>query len=171
MTNRLMSNAPLVVTLLLLVDSLHFVFARLLRPYLPPAMAAFFVLGVAGVETAVFLAATRRINLAVLWRHWRFFVAIGVLVAVSTTLNYTAVLYIDPGTASLLGQTSTVFALAISIFWLRERLNRLEVAGALVARNGRNWSLLAPDEKEALFGRRCSDKRSPIKNSQRSFPL
>lgn len=130
---RLAAHIPLLVTILLLVDSLHFVFARLLLPHMPPVASAFFVLAVATVETAVYLAATRRIQLPLLRRHWRFFATVGLLVAMATTLSYTAVRYIDPGTASLLSQTSTLFALALSILWLKERLTRGEMGGAAIA--------------------------------------
>jgi drug/metabolite transporter (DMT)-like permease len=126
-------NPPVVVAVLLMVDSLHFVFARLLVPYLPGGTAAFYVLAVATVEVALFLAIRRAIRFDVFRDNWRFFLTIGLLVAASTTFNYVAVSYIDPGTASLLAQTSTIFALTLSIIWLRERLNRIEVAGALVA--------------------------------------
>ncbi|MFQ5613910.1 MAG: EamA family transporter [Anaerolineae bacterium] len=51
-STRLIDNSPLIVSLLLLVDSLHFVFARLLLPHLPPSASAFYVLGVA---TGVFI--------------------------------------------------------------------------------------------------------------------
>lgn len=130
---RLAANVPLVVAAMLLVDSLHFVFARLLRPYLPPMTAAMFVLGVALVETAVFLGVRRQIRWSVLRQHLRFFLGVGLLVAISTTLTYTAVRYVDAGTAAMLAQTSTIFALGFSLFWLRERLNRLEGVGALAA--------------------------------------
>jgi len=126
-------NAPVVIAVLLMVDSLHFVFARLLVPYLPGGTAAFYVLAVATVEVAIFLAIRREIRFDVFRGNLRFFLTIGLLVATSTAFNYVAVEFIDPGTASLLAQTSTIFALALSLIWLRERLNRLEVAGALVA--------------------------------------
>lgn len=126
-------NAPVVVAVLLMVDSLHFVFARLLVPYLPGGTAAFYVLAVATVEVAIFLTFRRAIRFDVFRQNLRFFLAIGLLVALSTTFNYVAVRYIDPGTASLLAQTSTIFAMALSLIWLGERLNRLEVVGALVA--------------------------------------
>lgn len=126
-------NAPVVIAVLLLVDSLHFVFARLLVPYLPGGTAAFYVLAVATVEVTIFMALRRTIHFDLFRRNYRFFLAIGLLVAASTTFNYVAVAYIDPGTASLLAQTSTIFALALSLIWLRERLNRVEVVGALVA--------------------------------------
>jgi len=129
-------SGPAVVAILLLVDSLHFVFARLLVPYLPGGTSAFYVLTVATVEVALFLSIRRTIRFDIVRENLRFFLAIGLLVATSTTFNYVAVSYIDPGTASLLAQTSTIFALILSIVWLRERLNRLEVVGALVALMG-----------------------------------
>jgi len=69
----------------------------------------------------------------VLRRHLWFFLSIGVLVGVSTSINYTAVAFIDPGTAALLGQTSVLFGLGFGIFWLRERLLPVEMAGAGLA--------------------------------------
>lgn len=126
-------RAALIMLPLLVVDSLHFVFARLLVPYLPGVTAAFFVLAVAAVEIAVFMAVRRRIRFETFRINYRFFLVIGLLVAASTALNYEAVAFIDPGTASLLAQTATLFALALSIFWLREHLAPIELAGALLA--------------------------------------
>ena len=129
----LLQNVPLVITILLLLDSLHFVFARLLRNYLPPVQAALFVLGFATVETAVFLAWRRKVRLDVLRQNVWFFAAIGLLVAGATSLSFAAVRYVDAGTASMLAQTSTLFALAFGLFWLREKLHRIELLGAGVA--------------------------------------
>jgi O-acetylserine/cysteine efflux transporter len=127
--------APLVIVLLL-VDSLHFVFARLLRPYLPGGTSAFYVLAIAAVEVGVFLGLRGRIRPAVFRRQAPFFLVIGFLVAASTAINYIAVSYLDPGTASLLAQTSILFALGFSVFWLREHLSRPEKIGALLALAG-----------------------------------
>jgi drug/metabolite transporter (DMT)-like permease len=124
---------PLLFAVLLVVDSLHFVFARALLPHLPPEMSAFLLLGVAAVEVGAYQAARGRVHPYAFLGHWRFFAAIGLLVAASTVINYSAVAYIDPGTASLLGKTSVLFSLALSLWWLRERLQRVEVIGALLA--------------------------------------
>lgn len=129
----LLKNPSLVIAILLLLDSFHFVFARLLRIYLPPIPAALFVLGLAGVETAVFLAWKRQIQLNVLRQHLAFFAAVGFLVAGATALSFTSVRYVDAGTASMLAQTTTLFALGFGLFWLRERLHRHELLGAGVA--------------------------------------
>jgi drug/metabolite transporter (DMT)-like permease len=51
-------------------------------------------------------------------------------------MNYVAVSYVDPGTASMLSKTSTLFALGFSLVWLRERLIRIEIVGALIALAG-----------------------------------
>ena len=128
-----LQNIPLVVTILLLLDSLHFVFARLLRIYLPPVQAALFVLGFATVETAVFLAWRREIQLNVLRQNMWFFATIGLLVAAATSLSFTSVRYVDAGTASMLAQTSILFALVFGLFWLREKLHQVELVGAGVA--------------------------------------
>jgi drug/metabolite transporter (DMT)-like permease len=132
-SRRLTNNVPLLVAFLLLVDSLHFVFARLLLPHLPPSVSGFFLLALATGETAVFLGLQGRIDLRVFRRHIRFFLTIGFLIAVSTIISFTAVAYIDPGTASMLAQTAVIFSLGFSIFWLREQLGRGELLGAAVA--------------------------------------
>ncbi len=130
---QIWQNAPLVIAILLLVDSLHFVFARLLLPYLPGGTSAFYVLAIATLQVFIFLGLRRRIRFSVFRSNLRFFLAIGLLVATSTTFNYVAVGYIDPGTASLLAQSASIFALGFSIFWLREKLTGLEIIGALIA--------------------------------------
>jgi O-acetylserine/cysteine efflux transporter len=124
------------LAVLLLVDSLHFVFARLMAPYLPATVAGLYMLGVATVEVGLYLVARRRLQWRVFLRHIYFFLTIGFLVGSSTALTFTAVRYIDPGTASFLAQTSTLFALVLGVVWLRDRLSRLEAAGALVAVTG-----------------------------------
>lgn len=131
--NQPVFNAPLLIAILLIVDSLHFVFARLLHPYLPGGTSAMYVLGFAAVEVTLFLGLRGRIQLSVFRQHAWFFLTIGFLVASATTINYVAIGFVDPGTASLLAQMSTVFALAFGLFWLREKLNRVELAGAAVA--------------------------------------
>jgi O-acetylserine/cysteine efflux transporter len=129
----MIQNAPFVIAVLLLVDSFHFVFARLLRPYLPPVTAGLYVLGLATIETALFLALKRQIQWRVFWQHKVFFLSIGFLIAAATGLSYGSVIFIDPGTAALLAQTFTLFALGLSVFWLKEQLGRMEVVGAAVA--------------------------------------
>jgi drug/metabolite transporter (DMT)-like permease len=129
----LVPSGPLLLSLLLLLDSLHFIWARLLIPYLPGGTSAFYVLAIATVEVTLFMVATRRVRVRVFRENLRFFLAIGLLVAISTAATYIAVGYIDPGTASLLAQMSTIFALGLSILWLKEKLAGLEIAGAAIA--------------------------------------
>lgn len=131
--SSLLNNAPLVVVCLVVVDSLHFIFARLLTPYLPPTAAAMYVLAVATVEVAVFLALWEKIDFTVFWRFVWFFLGIGFLVAASTALNYGAVAFIDPGTASLVGKISTLFTLGFGLIWLGDRFNLWQWLGALLA--------------------------------------
>lgn len=136
-TNRVASpffgNAPLVIGVLLVVDSLHFVFARLLASHLPGVTSAFYVLAVATLEITVFLAFKGTIRPRLFLQNTSFFLVIGLLVATATSLNYIAVGYIDPGTAAMLAQTATVFALALSVIWLKEHLSSVEILGALLA--------------------------------------
>ena len=129
-------KVPAALVTLLLVDSLHFVFGRLFAPFLSPFVSAFFVLMIATVQVGLYLAARRQIRLDVLRAHFCFFATIGLLVAAATVLSYTAVTYIDAGTASLLARFSTIITLALSVFWLRERLTRRALFGAALTIGG-----------------------------------
>jgi len=115
---------------MLLTDSLHYVFARLLLPDVAPGSSALFVLGVATVELAIYGMITKRLHWGSFWQHKWVLLAIGFLVAAATNLSFHAVKYIDPGTASLLSQMSTLFALGFSFIWLQERLRSLQAVGA-----------------------------------------
>ena len=116
---------------LLLVDSLYYIFARLLLPLLPPAAGAMYMMGLAAVQIVVLMRG--RLDWGVLWRHRWLFLAVGLLVGVNTNMGFVAVRYVDPGTASLLSRTSILFGVALGVAWLGERLGRLEVVGALIA--------------------------------------
>jgi O-acetylserine/cysteine efflux transporter len=132
-STRLAQNAPLLVIALLAVDGLHFVFARALHDYLPPVTSVLYVLGLGTLQVALFAIARRRFRWSTFRRHAPFFLAIGALVAIGTTTNYTAVAFVDPGTASLLAQTSILFGVGFGVLWLRDRLGRVQWLGALVA--------------------------------------
>jgi len=128
-----MPQTPLLILLLLVVDSLHFVFARLLLPHLEPIVSVLFVLGIATLELLAYGLFTRRLRLAVFKQGTGLFLAIGFLVAVSTTINYEAVALIDPGTASMIAQTGTIFGLALGVIWLRDKLTRPQIIGSVLA--------------------------------------
>lgn len=119
--------------LLLLIESLHYVFARLLLPYVPPMAASFYVLAVGTVQVGVFAAVRGKLGWRPALHHFWFFAAVGFCVAASTLLNYVAVIYVDVGTASMLGKTGVVISLLLGVFWLRERLNGQQAAGAALA--------------------------------------
>lgn len=124
------------ITALLLVDSMHYVFARLLLPYVGPPLSVLYVLGVSLVEVGLFGWMTGRLRLSYARQHWRFFSAIGLCVGISTILNYQAVAFIDPGTAAMLGKTTVVFGLGFGFFWLKDRLTRLQQIGSGIALAG-----------------------------------
>jgi drug/metabolite transporter (DMT)-like permease len=123
----------LLVAILLILDSLHFVFARMLLPHIKPGSSVMYVLAVSTVEVGIFGLATRRLRLQPARRHFRFFVAIGLLIAVSTAINYEAVAFIDPGTASLLSQASVLFSLGFGLLWLGDHLSRAQIGGACLS--------------------------------------
>lgn len=119
--------------MLLLVDSLHFVFARLLVPYLPPTTSSFYYMTLAFIQVAIFAAVRREIDWRVFRDHAAFFLAIGFLIAAATAMSFAAVFYIDPGTAALVARMGTIFSLGFGIFWLKEHLSRGQQAGAFLA--------------------------------------
>jgi len=130
---RHLENTPLVMISLLILDSLHLVFARLLLPYFPPTTSSLYVMTIATVEVALILKIWGHIHLEVLRRHLWFFLTMGFLVGSSTVLTFTAVAFIDPGTGSLLLKSSIVFSMGLGVIWLREHLTATQIVGAGVA--------------------------------------
>ena len=126
----------LLVIALLIVDSLHFVFARMLLPHISPAVSAMFVLAISTVEVGFYGLTRARLRFAVLRKNFWFFLTIGFLVATSTNMNYEAVAFIDPGTASLLSTTAILFGLGFGLFWLGDRLTSPQIGGVLLAAVG-----------------------------------
>lgn len=129
-----MTDPRLLVAGLLLVDSLYYIFARLLLPLLPPAAGATYMLGLGALEIAVLMRG--RIDFSVFVRHAWLFAAVGVLVGANTNMGFAAVRYLDPGTASLLSRTSIPFGVVLGVLWLGERLSRIEALGAVIAVGG-----------------------------------
>lgn len=123
----------LVFSVLLLADSMHFIFARLLLPRIPPTASAMYVLGIATVQVGLYALITRQLSWRAFRPHTWFYLSIGFLIAASTMLSYESITYIDPGTASLLGKTSTLFSLLFGILWLHDRLTPRQLAGAGLA--------------------------------------
>jgi drug/metabolite transporter (DMT)-like permease len=68
--------------------------------------------------------------------HFWFYATIGFLVGASTALGYSAVAFIDAGTASMLSKTSTLFSIVVGMVWLRERLQPMQLLGALLSLAG-----------------------------------
>jgi drug/metabolite transporter (DMT)-like permease len=132
-SSRPAKDAFPVVAGLLIVDSLHFVFARLLLPHISPGASAMYVLAIGTVEIGLLGLIRGRLRLRALRDHLGFFLALGLLVGVSTNINYQAVAFIDPGTASLLAKTSILFGLGFGLLWLHEKLTPIQIGGALVA--------------------------------------
>ena len=71
------SGSVLLIVVLLVLDSLHFVFARLLLPHIAPGVSVLYVLAVSTVEVGIFGLLTRRLHWHVARRHIWFFLAIG----------------------------------------------------------------------------------------------
>jgi len=131
--NSLLDNGTAVMVVLLLVDSLHYVFARLLAAYLPATTSSFYYMAIATGQIALFAALRRQINWRIFRDNAKFFLTIGFLIATATSTSFAAVNYIDPGTASMIARINTLFALGFGILWLHETLVRGEKIGAVIA--------------------------------------
>jgi drug/metabolite transporter (DMT)-like permease len=128
-----MNNKAVLIMALVLVDSVHFVFARMLRPHISPMVSVFYLTAVGMLPVGAYGIWTRRINFRHLVRHRWFFLSIGALIGFSTIINYEAVAFIDPGTASLLSKASIVMSIGLGILWLEERFFRSQGFGAVMA--------------------------------------
>lgn len=131
--SKALENTPLLISMLLIFDSMHLILARWLSNTLHPFASAFWVLFVATAQFAIYLLVVGRLDFGVFKQHAWFFLAVGFLVAVATSMNYTAVLYVDAGTAGLLGRSSTIFSIAFGVLWLKDRLTLWQWVGAAVA--------------------------------------
>ena len=85
------------------------------------------------IQIAIFAAVRRQINWRVFLDNAKFFLVIGFLIAAATSMSFAAVIYIDPGTASMIARMNTIFAMGFGLFWLKERLTRGEKIGAVLA--------------------------------------
>lgn len=124
------------IILMLIVDSTFFIFARLLQPYMPAQQSTFYMMGTGTLIIVIYAAFKKKLRFRILRENLGFFVLIGFLVAVSTNLNYIAMSFIDPGTASILCQATIVFGLFWGLVWLKEKLDRRQAIGALIAISG-----------------------------------
>lgn len=131
--NRAIDQILLLIPVLLVIDSMHFVFARLLAAHIAPDSGAMYVLGIAAAQFALYAVVTRQLDWQVLRRHLGFFLLIGLLIGASTSLNYTAITFIDAGTAAMLAKLSTLFGVIFGLVWLGERFTPWQAVGAVLA--------------------------------------
>jgi len=130
---KISDQKGLLIAALLMIDSLHFVFARLMLPHIEPAVSAMYVMMIGMAVVGVYGFIRGQIKIDLLFKNIWFFLSVGLLVAVSTNINYEAVAFIDAGTAAILGKTSILFGLGYGLFWLKEDFNRPQIIGAVVA--------------------------------------
>lgn len=130
----ILNNMPAVMIGLIVIDSLHFVFARLLIPHMPATTSSFYYMTLGTIQIGLYAIVVRhKIDISVLRNNLKFFLMIGFLIGGATAMSFTAVAYIDPGTASLVARSSTIFGMGFGYFWLKERLSRGERIGAAIA--------------------------------------
>ncbi len=133
---RLIDRKAPLIGALVIIDSVHFVFARLLLPHISPNVSVFYVMAVGTLQVGLYGVFCKRIHFRTLYKNIWFFLSIAVLIGVSTIINYEAVAFVDAGTASVLGKASILMSVGLGIFWLRERFTRLQSLGALSALAG-----------------------------------
>jgi drug/metabolite transporter (DMT)-like permease len=132
----LSANKSLLITTLVVIDSVHFIFARLLLPHISPSVSVFYVMVIGVVQVGIYGFFCRRIRFRTLFNHIWFFISIGALIGVSTIINYEAVAFIDPGTAAILGKASILMSVGLGLLWLREKLTKFQTYGAILALTG-----------------------------------
>ena len=133
---RPVAARPVLIVFLVAVDSVHFVFARLLLPHISPYVSVFYVMAIGMIQVGLYGWIYRRIHFRTLFRNRLFFLSIGLLIGVSTIINYEAVAFIDPGTASLLAKSSILMSIALGVFWLQDRLTKIQGYGVILALSG-----------------------------------
>ncbi len=133
---RPIAARPVLIVFLVVIDSVHFVFAKLLLPHISPYVSVFYVMAIGMIQVGLYGWIYRRIHFRTLFRNLFFFLSIGLLIGVSTIINYEAVAFIDPGTASLLAKSSIVMSIALGIFWLKDKLAKKQGYGVILALSG-----------------------------------
>lgn len=131
--NASAARSAAMIAVMMVFDSLFFVWAKLMQPVIAPRTSVLFVMIISTIEIGLVAIWLKQLRLRTFLRLWWFFLGIGLLVAASTFLNYSAVAYIDPGTASMLTQFSIVFGLLWGLFWLKEKLTPMQLVGAAIA--------------------------------------
>jgi drug/metabolite transporter (DMT)-like permease len=129
----LRAGDPALIGSLVVIDSLHFVFARLLLPHISPYVSVFYVTAIGMLQIGLCGLFRRKIHITTLFNNLWFFLSIGALIGVSTIINYEAVAFIDPGTASLLAKSSILMSVVLGIFWLQDRLTKRQSYGIFLA--------------------------------------
>ncbi len=145
--NRIDAGQIPLLSLVLLFDSLHFIFARLLLSHVSVDVSAMYVMIVATVQVGLYGWFTGQLKVALLYKHWRFFLLIGALIGFSTHLSFVGVRYIDAGTAAMLGKIETIFSVLLGIFWLRERFSPWQLVGTVIAIGGTIAIAYQPDSQ------------------------
>jgi len=125
-------NSPLILCLVI-ADSFHFVFAKLLLPHISPYVSIFYIMVIGALQIGLYGWIRGQIHFRTLFSNLWFFLAIGALIGISMIINYEAVAFIDPGTASLLTKSSILMGVGLGIFWLKDRLTKMQGYGVVLA--------------------------------------
>ena len=93
--SRPIAANPVLILFLVVIDSVHFVFAKLLLPHISPYVSVFYVMAIGVMQVGLYGWICRRIHFRTLFKNLFFFLSIGFLIGVSTIINYEAVAFID----------------------------------------------------------------------------
>lgn len=132
-SSNLTTKSIALIVAMMISDSMFFVWAKLLFPYISPRVSVLYVMIISMLEIGIIAIVQKQLKLKTFFKNWGFFTVIGLLVAASTYINYEAVAFIDPGTASMLTQFSIIFGLVWGLLWLKEKLTPKQMIGAAVA--------------------------------------
>jgi O-acetylserine/cysteine efflux transporter len=127
---------PALIIGLVIVDSFHFIFAKLLLPHISPYVSVFYIMAVAALQVGLYGWIRGRLHFRTLFANLWFFLAIGALIGVSMIINYEAIAFIDPGTANLLSKSSILMGVGLGLFWLKDRLTTMQGCGVVLALTG-----------------------------------
>ncbi|MBI2084684.1 MAG: DMT family transporter [Candidatus Aenigmarchaeota archaeon] len=96
--------------------------------------ALFFMFATGFVLSSIMLVATRKIDEAktIAKKYWKPLLVIGALNAVTAFLWLLSLNLVGPSVTAFVGRFGTIFTILMSVIFLKERFNRLELVGALI---------------------------------------
>ena len=105
----------------------------LVRSLNPRMLAFMFFATVYAVTFLVLLYKEKKDYFKLIRRHWKDGIVVGGFNALAATFFFLSLETLDPATISFLARFSTVFVIIIGLFYFKEKLSRLDIAGGAIA--------------------------------------